>query len=575
MRIGGKRVHWSIGLVGGILGLLLLVQLAVFLFLQPLVGGAIRGSINYFTDGLYQLDYEKIRIHLFRQSITLEGVMLTYDSSRVNRSARLQQQKYYTGTVRHVNVKLREFDYFLSGRYLAIDSIDVNQTAVFVHRYPALLQPDSSDRAAPLQFNTFRLIKPYFDSVAVSLVSMKQITLGLIRHTEAAPPDSTVIHELGMRVVNATVDSVAAQQTHGWPQLEEAVLWMRDQTFTSADSLYHYHVDSVGVDPLRGQLLVRRLSVVPRWGRYEMGQQLGKLTTWMQWEVGQVEVEGIDFALLTDSLVVHAQNASVDQMDLVLFRDLRLPKGAPKARPLLPELLRLVDTPFKIDTLTVAQSSLRYEERRDLAEQAGHIVFADLFASFYHVTNQTQDTSLVLQADVRTRLMNEGQAELHFEFPLAAAHGEHRIRGKMHRMPLTALNPTLEPLAFASVKSGVANHLEFEMQLDKASATGDVRFQYEDLKISLLQEDTPDQKKGIKSWLANWLVLKNSNPVRNQALRPGPIQLAHDSTQSMVRYWWLALRSGLMVSVGVASPPDDTKSTAARTKRRSRVRSSR
>lgn len=557
MRLGGKRIHWSFGLLGGFLALLLLIQLAVYFFLQPLVGTALQKSINYFTDGLYQLDYEKIDVRLFKQNLTINGVVLSYDTARVNHSAQLQQQKYYSGTIHHVDIKLRDFAYFLSGRYLAIDVIDVDEPSVFTHRYPALRQPDSVENASALDFNTFRLIKPYFDSVTVDVVSVKRATLGLVRHHGERLSDSTTVRELGMRIVDAQIDSVAAQQSHGWPRMREAKLWLRDQTFVSSDSLYRYHIDSLGIDPLRGEVLAQRLSVTPRWGKYEMGQELGKLTTWMQWEVAKVELQGVDFLEMTDSLVVQMRHASVEQMELNIFRDLRLPHGEPQARPLLPDLLQTVATPFGIDTLTVTASRIRYEERRPLAEQAGHITFADLQASLYNVTNRTEDTTLVLTADVHTRLMDQGQAKLHFEFPLTAAHGEHRIQGMMDRMSLTALNPALEPLAFASVKSGVANRLDFDMKLDERTATGNVRFQYEDLKISLLKEDAPDKKKGLKSWLANWLVLKDSNPIRSKPLRPGPMYYQRDSTQSMVRYWWLALRSGLMVCVGVSSPPDD------------------
>ncbi|MGB3780274.1 MAG: DUF748 domain-containing protein [Tunicatimonas sp.] len=563
MRIGGKRIHWSVAVVGGILGLLLLIQLVSYFFLQPLVGTALKKSINYFTDGLYQFDYEKINVRLFNQSITINGVVLSYDTARVNHSAQLQQQKFYAGTIDHLDVKFRDFDYFLSGRYLAIDVADVNSPALFVHQYPALRQPDTTQSSAPLEFNTFKLISPYFDSVAISLVSVKRATLGLVRHRETGLPDSTTINELGMRVVNALVDSVAAEASHGWPAMEEARLWLRDQTFSSPDSLYDYRVDSLGVDPLREEILARRISVIPRWSRYEMGQRLDKLTTWMERKVDQVNVRGIDFPLLTDSLIVRTRSVSVDQLEVTLFRDLRLPSGEPQARPLLPDLLKSVPTPFRVDTLTLANTNLRYEERRESAEQAGHITFADLYASLYNITNQTHDSTLVLEADVRMRLMDEGQAELHFEFPLTSPRGEHRIQGKMYRMPLTELNPAVEPLAFASVKSGVANQLDFDMRLDNQSATGNVRFQYENFKVSLLKENAPDKKRGVKSWLANWLVVKNSNPAGSKPLRPGPINVQRDSTQSMVRYWWLALRSGLMVSVGVGSAPDDKEAVGS------------
>ncbi|MGB3851168.1 MAG: DUF748 domain-containing protein [Tunicatimonas sp.] len=563
MRTGSKVFRWLLWAVGTVLSLLLLLQLLIFFFFQPIVGRALKEAVNHFTDGLYQIDYEQLDASLFSQKIALKNVTLRYDTARVNRSARLKHQKYYTGTLRHVDVRFRDFDYFLSGRYLAVDVIDVNQPSVFIHRYPFLSQPDSAAADSSVRFNTYQLIKPYFDSVTIDAISVKRAALGLVRHHDAGAPDSTTVRELGMQVVAAQIDSVAAQQTHGWPAMREAKLWLRDQTFVSSDSLYQFGVDSLGVDPMVGEVLARQVSVTPRLGKYEMGQQLGTLTTWMEWKAGTVALQGVDFLGMTDSLVVQMRRASVEQMELHLFRDLRLPSGEAQTRPLLPKLLQSVATPFGIDTLVLTDGLIRYEERRPSAEQAGYITFADLHASLRHVTNRTSDTTLVLEADVRTKFMNKGQATLQFDFPLTDPHGEHRIRGEMDRMLLTALNPAVEPLAFASIKRGVANRLDFDMRLDDRSATGNVRFLYDDLKINLLKEEEPDKKKIVKSWLANWLVIKESNPTRNKPLRPGPISIERDPTRSMTRYWWLALRSGLMTSVGVQSSPDQEDTASA------------
>jgi hypothetical protein len=541
----------------------LLLQLLVFFFFQPIVGRALKEAIYHFTDGIYQVDYEQLDASLFNQKIVLENVTLRYDTARVNRSALLQHQKYYTGTLRHVDVRFRDFDYFLSGRYLAVDMIDIDQPSVFVHRYPYLSQPDSATADSSVRFNTYRLIKPYFDSVTIDAVSMKRAALGLVRHHHSGAPDSTTVRELGMRIVAAQIDSVAAQHTHGWPAMQEAKLWLRDQTFVSSDSLYQYGVDSLGIDPLGGEVLARQVSVTPRLGKYEMGQQLDKRVTWMEWKVGTVSFRGVDFLEMTDSLVIQMRRASLAHMELHLFRDLRLPGGEPQVRPLLPELLQSVATPFSIDTLVLSDGLIRYEERRPAAQQAGHITFADLHASLRHVTNQTDDTTLVLEADVRTKFMNQGQATLQFDFPLTNPRGEHRIRGEMDRMLLTALNPAVEPLASASIKHGVANRLDFDMRLDERSATGNVHFRYDDLKINLLKEGEPNQKKPIKSWLANWLVIKESNPTRSKPVRPGPVSIARDSTRSMTRYWWLALRSGLMASVGVRNSTDQQEEASA------------
>ena len=547
--------------VGAVVGVFLLLQLAVFVFLQPLIGQVIRSSVSYFSDDLYEIDFKKLRVQLFRKAIRLEDIRLTYDTARVHQSASLRQSKHYTGTVRHIKVNLHEFTYFLSGRYLAIDNIAVDQPVVYAHHFAEATSDSTPSDTTSLDFDTFRLIKPYFDSVNVTLLLVKEASVGIIEHRSSRQLDTIAIGGVNVRIEQAFVDSIAASQTHGWPLMEEFTLAMRDQMF-AADSLYDYHVDSVDIDPLRGTLLVKQFSVVPQWDQYEMGEHLGKLVNWTKVDVSRIAARGINFASLTDSLMIRADEVAIAQADFTMFRDLRLPSGEPQYRPLLQEVIQSVSTPFHVDTITVEASTIQYEERRDSTDRAGRITFKDVYASFYNATNRPRDEAAVLKADVRTRLMGEGDAVMHFTFPLASTEGEHHITGTMDRMSLDALNPTAEPLAFVSVKSGVNNRMDFDMRLDGKYATGNVRFQYENLKLSLLEKGAPDNKKGIKSWLANLLVVKSSNPVRTKPLRPGPIAFERDTTRSMFNYWWRALRSGLEVSVGVKKPPQKTSSAS-------------
>lgn len=559
MKIAGKKVHWTIVAVSAVVGVIILLQLVVFAFFQPLVGQAIRSSVSYFSDNLYRIDFEKINVQLFRKKISLEEVRLTYDTARVHQSLHLRQSKYYTGTAERIEVNLHEFDYFLSGRYLAVDAIDVNQPTVYVHRFPEVSLPDTTQNdTASLNFNTFRLIKPYFDSLNVASFTVDAASVGFVQHRPSLPSDTTVVSQVNILIEDAQVDSVAARRFHGWPAMKEFVLFLRDQTFTSADSLYDFHIDSVGVDPLQGHFLAEGLSVEPRWGKYEMGERLGKRVSWTQLSIARIEAKAINFPLLTDSFMLQADHVTIAQADFKLFRDLRLPSGEPKGRPLLQERLRSVTTPFHIDTLAITASTLQYEEHRDSANRAGRITFNDTYASLYRMTNHTYDSATVLKADVRTRLMGEGAAELHFTFPLTSTRGEHQINGKLDRMSLEVLNPTAEPLGFVSIKSGVVNRMEFDMRLNEEYATGNVRFMYENFKLSLLKKGSPNDKKGVKSWLANKLVIKDSNPVGTKPLRPGPIREERDSTRSMFTYWWAALRSGLEVSLGVKSPPEES-----------------
>ncbi len=552
MKITGA-FRWIAITVAVVIAIVVVLQIVARTVLPSLINNALRGSVASYSDGLYRLDVDQVKVRLFRKSISLEDVKLTYDTARVNRSVQLRQGKVYSGIVDRIHFDVHGFSYFWSGRYLAIDAIRVNEPTVFVHRFPAVEPSDTSQQqSSPPQFNTYQLIKSRFDSLRVASLLIDSASVNLVSHHDATPQDTISVRGARVAIREARVDSVAASQFHGWPRMQDFTVSWRNPSITSADKLYHYQADSVGIEPLKGSLLVEGLAVEPLLGRYEMGEQRNQVVNWIQLNVASIATEGIDFPRLTDSMALYAQQLTIDSPDFTLFRDLRLPGGPPKKRPMLQEMLQSIPVPLTLDSIAITRGNIRYEEHRKAAQQSGHIIFGDLQASISGISNRSQDSTAVLIADVQTHLMNKGKGNIHFEFPLTSTTGEHRIRGTLGEMSLSIVNPASEPLAFTEIERGTIQKATFEMDLDAQRMTGNVDLRYHDLEVNLLKEATPDQQKVLKTLLANLLVLKKSNPTGSRALRPGPIATTRDSTQSMFSYWWAGLRSGLKASLGVS-----------------------
>lgn len=159
--------------------------------------------------------------------------------------------------------------------------------------------------------------------------------------------------------------------------------------------------------------------------------------------------------------------------------------------------------------------------------------------------------------------MNSGHFNLSVQVPLNRADGYHRVVGELDQMHLIRMNAFLEPVAFASVRSGILNKLSFEMTIDDYASEGKIHCIYNDLKISLLNPDDPQNpavRELLGTWLVNWFVVKADNPTRNQPLRIGTIYLERDPSQSVFSYWSHSLLSGLKESVGLAKPSETTAS---------------
>ena len=235
-------------------------------------------------------------------------------------------------------------------------------------------------------------------------------------------------------------------------------------------------------------------------------------------------------------------------------------------------MLQSVPLAFQVETIIVQASQIEYEERNGLSNRSGRISFDRLYASLYGATNifSSQNT---FEANIRAAFMNAGIFDLSLRVPLNSEQGYHQIRGEISQMHLDKLNPFLEPVAFASVKSGMLNKLTFEINADERISTGKAYFIYDDLKISLVNQEHPKNpaiREMLGTWVANWFVVKTDNPTRNQPLRVGQIYYERDPGRSVFSYWCYSLLSGLKASIGLSKPGEVTASTQAITKEEER-----
>jgi hypothetical protein len=74
-----------------------------------------------------------------------------------------------------------------------------------------------------------------------------------------------------------------------------------------------------------------------------------------------------------------------------------------------------------------------------------------------------------------------------------------KVTGDVAPFPISVLSPPFEALSMTSIRSGFADKLNFEINGQRMSSTGNVLLNYHDLKIDLLKKNKgiPWRKKGF------------------------------------------------------------------------------
>lgn len=535
-------------------GILLVLFLTLKFWIEPVVEQAARLGLKQLDNSGYRISFKDLDLQPFRRQIVLHDVTIDIDSAR--RTQLLAEGSYVTGHLDKLEFHLHQYPYWESDRFLAVSSMALQQPDIQIHQ--STQRPERDTLSLPT--NAFELIRPYLDSLRIDAVTLREGQLARILYYDDYA-DTLKLPPVSWDIINIQLDSLAASTNAGFPSIKGWKAEVDTLHLVSKDSLYTYTIGRTEADLILGELVFSNIKIEPNYSKSEFAAHADDPKDRMEIAIALLKCEGLYLSDIWKEDGFRARTLTIDSPLVNIFKDKRFPPNK-ELKPLIGEMLRSVPLQFRIDTINVSSGRIVYEEQNPLSEVPGQVVFGNVFASVYGATNDTIEHA-TLQIDARAHLMDDGLLELAVQVPLNSADGRHSIKGRLGKMHLEELNTLLEPLVFASIRSGTGNLMDFEMDLDERAARGEVRFIYNDLKIDLLNHDHPDNpavKEFLGTWLANWFVVKSDNPTRNQSLRIGSVHLERDPHRSIINYWCQGLLSGIKESIGMPAPKEPTAS---------------
>jgi len=214
------------------------------------------------------------------------------------------------------------------------------------------------------------------------------------------------------------------------------------------------------------------------------------------------------------------------------------------------QLLEKINLAFSVNQVIINNGEVVYKERSDLSNKTGVVFFKNIRGTISNVTNMKEVISKnsLLTLDATASFM--GLTSLHslWKLPLNSTNGAFEVSGEAGSFNGPALNPMIEALGMASIKSGKVNKLTFNMKGNNYNATGSTVFLYNDLKVELLKKDSTEiKKKSLMSILSNALI-KDANPQKD-VIRTGEINFQRDITKSFFNLVWKGVFSGIKKTV--------------------------
>jgi len=303
-----------------------------------------------------------------------------------------------------------------------------------------------------------------------------------------------------------------------------------------AKDFYTIRIDRTAFNANEKTMRIDSIHIVPDYDKQIFAKKSIRQIDRIEGVIPAIQFRGVSIGK-KGNLSLEASRVSLD-FNVHVFRDKRYPfHNTIKTLPV--RFLRRLPVSIQIDTVSLNDSYVRYEEFQEAGDSAGYIFFNKLTASIYNVSNLSEKEATM---DAEANVMDAGTLQVHFTFP-ADPDKEYSARGTLKNFSLPKINSMLVPAANARVESGTLDEMKFHFVYNDTRSDGEVALNYTDLKMASSKKSNVGRT--IITFLLNTFIRNDMD--RNTAAdkKTGTILFYRDHRRAIFNYWWKSLLSGI------------------------------
>ncbi len=319
-------------------------------------------------------------------------------------------------------------------------------------------------------------------------------------------------------------------------------------SFLTENGIYKMSLGAFDINNANASMRIKSFTVKPQVNEAAFSKSLTYEKDLFNLEFNNIVLNGINVKMLITQIRLEAATATL-QPFMKIYRDKTIADDLSSKVGKYPhQLLQTIKFPLSIKKLNVKDGLVVYTEKSYLTKQTASLFFKNINGTVSNITNIKDiiSSNPLLVVDVNTSFM--GVSQLQTVWKLSLNSGNFDVSGTAGSFEAASLNPVIEPLGMASVKTGVIDKLTFSMTGTDLQAKGNATLLYSDLKVEMLKKDSNDVKKdGFKSFLAN-AMMRNGNPT-NGVARTDEISYERDKTKSFFHLLWQGVFSAVKKTV--------------------------
>jgi len=548
-----KLFKWIAGILLAIIAIVGATAIFLAAKWKPFITEKIKTGIYEASDHLYHVDFKDLHLNVLTGTAILDSVTLYPDTALFH-----QLEKKDLAPVHLFELKLAELKLTRIGILTAYFKKRINMNAIILD-HPSINmlhfnvqpQPDTVKTGQ----NLYQSIAKSLESVHIRSIKILDADFDYIRGESGEVLKA--VKKLNVSITDVLIDSVSQYDKERFYYSKDVAFELIGYKAFSKDKMYTIKVDTLKGFANKGMVRLSGFEMIPMFPDLQFSRKYPTQRDRYDLNFKNVEFRGLDLERFNRQGRLFADAMSIASAKVNIFMNRELPPSTANKGRNFPHLaLQRVELPMVIDTLRLTNVDVAYTEYNPIAQKRGTVHIDNLRGRILNVTNDSLQKIKKphMVAYLQAKIIKAADLDVKLDFNLGAKNGAFNFTGSVGKMNMVALNPLSAALGLVKIETGNIQKVTFDINGNTVGSTGSLKMYYNDLKIQLLKEGKDGEapkKRGLLSFLANELVVKDANPEKDKPLRVAAVQFTRSPSQSFFSLLWKSIFVGIRETVGI------------------------
>lgn len=516
--------------------------------LRPAIIAKLQQLVKDGSSGLYQLNIDKLEPNIAASTVELFNVSLVPDTAGMQRLDKLQQlpTDIFKITFSALKIEGINVNDIVPGDKISLSKVTIDKPVIEVYR-----QKRNYSNTDTLTL--YRKILRSFKSIAVDEVRITGGTFISHHNKERRQVNNVVVN-----LQDVLIDSSSQYDKGRKLFAKQLNITVHNYESVSKDKLYRIKLGKINISAVEDKVTASAVELHPAVSKQQFLKKLSARKEIFNISIPRVTLSGVDWWLLFNEAALSAHDAVMENGRCSVYLDRSLPFRNVKQDNYPHQLLMRVPVPVSIGKLYMRNAKLIYTEFNPAMSKAGTIEIDGMHGQMTNITNMPEkirsNGSMTISS--QGRFMRSIPLSVRFNFNLARyATGDFSMKLQIGRVDSSVLNRITIPLSEFMLKKGVIQKGTAEVSGNNFRTHGKGELLYNDLYLVAVEKEAgkPNNvdKKGVLSFLANTVLIKNNNPSKGNEPRRVDFEITRESKLTYFSFVWKTIFIGILKTIGL------------------------